>query len=278
MVRSLRHGDSIVFNRFYRTAHAMYFKHHPYDYVAGIDNFIAVDSSAVRSYYSQLLVRSRISIAVVGPVSLDELKMKLGASGLIRLPEGDYRAPKVSMASETTPQQTYILPVLDSLQKDQVVGYLRLPDVGSKGWYEALRMAIWFRASLYDDLSNEHLTQRVTADYKAFRAPYFRIWFTTTNATDALIIARSCSAELATQRFTSRSGQLGMHAYLTEQQKAMEDIGLQSSTLGAYALIADRPQYALIPVTTFDELDVAQLHKAADNLANFTWFVQPGKH
>lgn len=180
------------------TAWSALFKGHRYDRARQtMPDLKSVTGSATGNAWTQLLIRKRMSIVVVGDVDWNDLRIEL-QQALDKLPGSDvaWSTGALPDASPLSGNQTAVLDYPDSPTWN-IAAYFLGPNASDPDYAAlALGVAVLDRRLFVDVRDARGLAYSVQATLYFYRQSMGRLWLTTNTPADALSVVQQTVAEL----------------------------------------------------------------------------------
>ncbi len=148
-----RDNDPDVYSTF--EADSIYYAGHPYGRVLSAEDVNRESIPLLQRRFSQLMVKSRFLLSVVGNISRESLTKKIEET-IAKLPEGSYTPVTVGPPAKAFSPGCYLIPFGRPLPTHYIVGYYLVPSKGDSDYYAYLRLRNFFGGFVFNHIRVEH--------------------------------------------------------------------------------------------------------------------------
>lgn len=166
---------------------SIYYSGHPYGRRTSAADIQQTTIPAMEAHMKEIMVKSRLALVVVGPVSREEITKKLRDHGVTTLPEGNFvDAPLTPSVNSGKPNVT-IVKSPRKLPTNYVIGYFKIPPRGSADYYPYMRMRYFLGGNIFNRIRVEHaLAYAPSVDESEWEDPVGVITFETAHVDSAI--------------------------------------------------------------------------------------------
>ncbi|HET6510651.1 MAG TPA: insulinase family protein [Candidatus Kapabacteria bacterium] len=254
---------------------SIYFAGHPYGRRTTASDLEQTTIPVMQQHLAEILVKSRMVLVVVGPVSREEITEKLRRSGITALPQGNYVDQPLTPSPQSVKPNVIVVKSPRKLPTNYVIGYFKIPQRGSADYYPYMRMRNFLGGNIFNRIRVEHnLAYAPSLDEAEWEDPVGVITFETAHVDSAINLVYEdvdfFQKYLIKQQLISGNTDLLATSIFMEQETAQS----QAEAIGsAYIMTGDWRNAFLSPeklsAVTSQELNAAALKY----LKNFNWLV-----
>jgi zinc protease len=254
---------------------SLYFAGHPYGRRTSAADVEQTTIPAMEQHMKELMVKSRLALVVVGPVSREEITKKLREGGFTSLPQGNYEEKPLPVSAASQKPNVVIVKSPRKLPTNYVIGYFKMPRRGSPDYYPYMRMRYFLGGNIFNTIRVEHnLAYAPGLDESEWEDPVGVITFETAHVDSAIQLVHKDIEFFQTYVIKQAliSGNVDMLA--TSIFMEQETTQSQAEAIGeAYVMTGDWRNAFLSPdklaAVTSQELNLA----AQKYLKNVNWLV-----
>jgi zinc protease len=135
---------------------SIYYAGHPYGRRTSASDIEQTTIPAMEQHLKEIMVKSRMVLVVVGPVSREDITKKLRESGVSALPAGNYVQSPLAPSEQSGKPNVVIVKSPRKLPTNYVIGYFKIPARGSEDYYAYMRMRQFLGGNIYNSLRVVH--------------------------------------------------------------------------------------------------------------------------
>ncbi|HET6511275.1 MAG TPA: insulinase family protein [Candidatus Kapabacteria bacterium] len=166
---------------------SIYYSGHPYGRRTSAADIERTTIASMEQHMKEIMVKSRLALVVVGPVSREEITRKLREGGVTSLPEGNYVTPPLAPSANSAKPNVVIVRSPRKLPTNYVIGYFKIPARGSADYYPYMRMRYFLGSNLFNRIRVEHaLAYAPSLDESEWADPVGVITFETAHVDSAI--------------------------------------------------------------------------------------------
>ncbi len=267
-----RSTDADVYSKI--EADSIYFVGHPYGRMLNMDDVMRESIPLMQKRFSELMVKSRFLLSVVGNISREELTEKI-ESTIAKLPEGSYTPVAISPPVKAFSPGAYFPPFERKLPTDYIVGYYLVPSKGDSDYYPYLRLRNFFGGFVFNHIRVQHnLAYAPSVDDQDGRTSVGIITVQTPYVDSAIKIIYN-DVDFFQQNLIRQSAiREGVAGWATRNYLNAETTSEQAISLGQAALTTGDWHNAFFDYDKLANVTPVQLQQAAVKyLRNFNWVV-----
>jgi zinc protease len=166
---------------------SIYYSDHPYGRRTSAADINQTTIPAMEAHMKEIMVKSRLALVVVGPVSREEITKKLRDHGMTALPEGNYVETPLTPSVNSGKPNVVIVKSPRKLPTNYVIGYFKIPPRGSADYYPYMRMRYFLGGNIFNRIRVEHsLAYAPSLDESEWEDPVGVITFETAHVDSAI--------------------------------------------------------------------------------------------
>jgi zinc protease len=253
---------------------SIYFVGHPYGKMFTEADIEKESIPLMQKRFSELMVKSRLLLSVVGNISREELTDKIESS-IANLPEGSYTPVSISPPAKAFSPGAYFPPFDRKLPTDYIVGYYLVPSKGDSDYYPYLRLRNFFGGFVFNHIRVQHnLAYAPNVDDEDGQTSVGIITVQTPYVDSAIKIIYD-DVDFFQQHYINKSAiRSGVAGWATRNYMNAETTAEQAGSLGQAALTTGDWHNAFIDYDKLANVTPVQLQQAAMKyLRNFNWVV-----
>jgi zinc protease len=267
-----RNTDADVYSKI--AADSIYFAGHPYGRMLTREDVEQQSIPLLQKRFSELMVKSRLLLSVVGNISREELTEKINAS-IASLPEGSYTPVTITPPAKAFSPGAYFPPFNRKLPTDYIVGYYLIPSKGDSDYYPYLRLRNFFGGFVFNHIRVErNLAYAPNVDDRDGRTSVGMITVQTPYVDSAIKIIYNDVDFFQQNQIRESAIREGVAGWATRNYLNSETTADQAVSLGQAVLTTGDWHNAFINYDKLASVTPAQLQRVANKyLRNFNWVI-----
>jgi zinc protease len=253
---------------------SIYFVGHPYGRMLTEPDVEQESIPLMQKRFSELMVKSRFLLSVVGNISREELTKKI-ESTIGTLPEGSYTPVAISPPKKAFSPGAYFPPFARKLPTDYIVGYYLVPSKGDSDYYPYLRLRNFFGGFVFNHIRVQHnLAYAPNVDDEDGRTSVGIITVQTPYVDSAIRIIYHDVDFFQQDTIRASAIREGIAGWATRNYLNAETTAEQAGSIGQAALTTGDWHNAFIDYDKLANVTPVQILQAANKyLRNFNWVV-----
>jgi len=255
-------------------ADSIYFVGHPYGRNYSIADVEQENIPLLKKHFSEIMVKKRFLLSVVGNISREELTKKIEAT-LADLPDGDYKPIAVSPPKKAFSPGAYFPPFARKLPTDYMLAYYLAPTKGDSDYYAYLRLRNFFGGFVFNHIRVVHnLAYAPNVDDRDGRTAVGTISLQTPYVDSAVKIIYN-DVDFFQQNLIRESAiHEGIAGWATRNYMNVETTAEQAVSLGQAVIETGDWHNAFFSYKKLGEVTSQQIVDAANKyLRNFNWVI-----
>lgn len=254
---------------------SIYYAGHPYGRRTSPKDIAMTTLPGMAEHFKEIMVKSRLVLVVVGPVSREEITNKLRKSGVSALPQGNYVDVKLAPSVQSTKPNVVVVKSARKLPTNYVIGYYKIPPRGSVDYYPYMRLRSFLTGNVFNRIRVEHnLAYAPSVDESEWADPVGVITFETAYVDSAINLVYQdvdfFQNYLIKQSLISGNTDMLATSIFMEQETAQS----QAEAIGEAFVMTGDWRNAFLSPEKLSSVTSKELNAAAQRyLKNFNWLV-----
>jgi zinc protease len=254
---------------------SIYYSGHPYGRRTSPQDIEQTTIPLMEQHLKEILVKSRLALVVVGPVSREEITKKLREGGITALPQGNYEDVKLTPSAPSTKPNVVIVKLARKLPTNYVIGFFKIPPRGSADYYPYMRMRYFLSGNIFNSIRVEHnLAYAPSLDESEWADPVGVITFETAQVDSAIKLVYEnvdfFQTYLLKQSIVSGNADALATSIFMEQETAQS----QAEAIGEAFVMTGDWRNAFMSPERLASVTSQELNQAAQKyLKNFNWLI-----
>jgi zinc protease len=255
-------------------ADSIYFRGHSYGRIMSVQDVNLQSIPIMQKHYSDMMVKSRFLLSVVGNIYREELKRKIHAT-IGQLPLGSFMPVAISPPAKAFSPGAYFPRYDRKLPTDYVVGYFLTPSKGDSDYYPYLRLRNFFGGFVFNHIRVQpNLAYAPNVDDREGRTDVGIISFQTPYVDSAVRIVFNDVDFFQNNLIRESAIHEGVAGWATRNYLKTETTQSQAALLGQAVLTTGDWHNAFFSYEKLAAVKPEQIVLAARKyLRNFNWIV-----
>lgn len=268
-----RHQRPDVYSRV--IADSIFFQRHPYGRMLTEEDINRQTIENVEKHYSEMMVRSRMLLTVVGNISKAELTKRIRNSDLVKLPQGNYVDKPLPIPMKSQSPGVVTASIGRKLTTNYALAYYLIPNRSDPDYYAYVRLRNFFGGFVFSHVRVEHsLAYAPNVDDQEGKTSIGLITFETPYVDSAVQLIYDDVDFFQNNLIRSEAIKSGVGRWTTGNNMKQETAQSQAVALGQAKILTGDVSNAFLDYAKLAAVTPQQLVDVANKyLRNFNWVI-----